>query len=111
MRRRHKTKIAAPATVASMALASILALGACASAPADPAARAAFEQTNDPLEPTNRVIFNVNMFVDKWAIEPLAEGYRDVVPDPLQLMVRSFLGWLREPTVFANDLLQGELAR
>src|SRR5271163_2707426 len=111
MRRRHKTKIAAPATIASAALALLLALGACASPPADPAARTAFEQTNDPLEPTNRVIFDVNMFVDKWAIEPLAEGYRDGVPELLQIWTRNFLVWLHEPTVFANDLLQGEVSR
>jgi phospholipid-binding lipoprotein MlaA len=89
----------------------IAVLGACASPPADPAARAAFEQTNDPLEPTNRVIFDVNMFVDKWAIEPLAEGYRDGVPDVFQIWVRNFLVWLREPTVFANDVLQGDVSR
>jgi phospholipid-binding lipoprotein MlaA len=111
MRRRHKTKIAAPATIASTIVALAVALGACASPPADPAARAAFEQSNDPLEPTNRVIFDVNMFVDKWAIEPLAEGYRDGVPEVFQIWVRNFLGWLREPTVFANDLLQGDVAR
>jgi phospholipid-binding lipoprotein MlaA len=111
MRRRHKTKNAAPATVASAALALLLTLGGCATAPADPAARAAFEQTNDPFEPTNRVIFDVNMFVDKWAIEPIAEGYRDGVPDLFQIWVRNFLGWLHEPTVFANSLLQGDLTR
>jgi phospholipid-binding lipoprotein MlaA len=105
MRRRHKTKIAALATVAALTLG----LGACATAPADPAERAAFERTNDPFEPTNRVIFGVNMFLDKWAIEPAAEVYRDGVPDLLQIWVRNFLVWLHEPTVFANNLLQGDL--
>ncbi|MBI3516827.1 MAG: VacJ family lipoprotein [Proteobacteria bacterium] len=107
MRRRHKTKSAALATLA----AALLLLGACATPPADPAARAAFEQTNDPLEPTNRVIFDVNMFADKWAIEPLAEGYREAAPEVLQIWIRNFLHWLREPTVFANNVLQGEMTR
>ncbi len=107
MRRRHKTKSAALATLA----AALALLGACATAPADPAGRAAFERTNDPLEPTNRVIFDVNMFADKWAIEPLAEGYREVTPEVMQIWIRNFLHWLREPTVFANNLLQGEVSR
>jgi phospholipid-binding lipoprotein MlaA len=105
MRRRHKTKIAALATVASLTLG----LGACATPPADPAERAAFERTNDPFEPTNRVILDVNMFADKWAVEPIAEVYRDGVPEVMQIWIRNFLGWLREPTVFANNLLQGDL--
>jgi phospholipid-binding lipoprotein MlaA len=108
MRRRHKTKTAAPATLAALALTL---LGACATPPADPAARAAFVQTNDPFEPTNRVIFAANMFLDKWAIEPIAEGYRDGVPDLLQVWIRNFIRWAHEPTVLANNVLQGEYTR
>jgi phospholipid-binding lipoprotein MlaA len=107
MRRRHKTKTAALASLGAL----VLALAGCATPPADPAERAAFERTNDPFEPTNRVIFDVNMFVDKWAIEPAAEAYRDVVPDLLQVWIRNFLGYLHEPTIFANNLLQGEVSR
>lgn len=110
MRRRHKTKAAALATLATAALLT-LTLAGCATPPADPQARADYERTNDPLEPTNRAIFAVNLVVDKWLFEPLAEGYRDVVPDPGQLAIRNFLHWLREPTVFGNNLLQGELTR
>ena len=105
------TRMAPTVRAAAAALALALGLTACASLPGDPIERAAFERTNDPFEPTNRVIFDVNMFVDKWAIEPLAEGYRDGVPEVLQIWVRNFLGWLREPTVFANDVLQGDAAR
>ena len=100
-------KILALATLATAAVG----LGACATPPDDPADRAAFERTNDPLEPTNRVIFDVNMAVDKWALEPAAEAYRDSVPDLLQIWIRNFLGWLREPTTLANNLLQGEVSR
>jgi phospholipid-binding lipoprotein MlaA len=87
-----------------------LSLASCATPPADPAARAVFERTNDPLEPTNRVIFGVNMFVDKWAIEPIAEVYRDGVPDVIQTALRGVLHWAREPTVLANNLMQGDIS-
>jgi phospholipid-binding lipoprotein MlaA len=107
MRRRHKTKIAALATLATAALG----LGACVMPPDDPAGRAAYERTNDPLEPTNRVIFDVNLVTDRWIFEPLAEGYREVVPEFGQIWIRNFLGWLHEPTVLANNLLQGEVSR
>ena len=110
MRRRHKTKTAASATAAAGLLALALAMGGCASIPADPAGRAAYEAANDPFEPTNRVIFAGNMFLDNWAIAPLAEGYRDVIPDIGQLWIRNFLHWLREPTVLANNVLQGNMS-
>jgi phospholipid-binding lipoprotein MlaA len=84
-------------------------LGACATPPADSAERAAFERTNDPFEPTNRVIFGANMFVDKWAIEPVAEVYRDGVPELLQIWIRNGLRWAHEPVVLANNLLQADM--
>ncbi|HUA51800.1 MAG TPA: VacJ family lipoprotein [Candidatus Sulfotelmatobacter sp.] len=110
MRRRHKTKAAALATITTAALLA-LTLASCATPPSDPEARADFERTNDPFEPTNRAIFQVNLVVDKWLFEPLAEGYRDVVPEFGQVTIRSFLSWLRDPTVFGNSLLQGDLTR
>src|SRR5260221_9850132 len=58
-----------------------LTLAGCATPPADPAARAAFVQNNDPLEPTNRTIFDVNMFIDRFLWEPIAIGYREAVPE------------------------------
>jgi phospholipid-binding lipoprotein MlaA len=91
------------------AVALVLSLAACASLPGDPVERAAFERTNDPAEPTNRTILDVNMFIDKWAIEPIAEVYRDGVPEPLRTALHNLLQWAREPTVLANNLMQGDL--
>jgi phospholipid-binding lipoprotein MlaA len=97
-------------TVPALAAGLMLGLAACASLPGDPVERAAFERTNDPAEPTNRVIFDANMFLDKWAIEPIAEAYRDVVPDALQDALHNLLQWAREPTVLANNLMQGDVS-
>lgn len=108
MRRRHKSNRPA---LASPLLAAALILAGCASVPTDPAERAAYEAANDPLEPTNRVTFAVNNVIDQVAIEPLAYGYREVVPELFQIWIRNFLSWLREPTVLANNLLQGDIQR
>jgi phospholipid-binding lipoprotein MlaA len=93
--------------------ASLIALGvvACAEVPTDPAARAAFEETNDPLEPTNRAIFEFNRQLDRYAIKPVAEVYHDVVPEPGRRALRNFLDNLKQPIVFANDVAQADFDR
>jgi phospholipid-binding lipoprotein MlaA len=93
----------------SLGLAGTLAaVAGCATPPTEPAARAEFERTNDPLEPMNRTIFDVNMFLDRILIKPVAQGYRTVVPDFAQNAIRNFLHNLGEPVIFANDVMQGE---
>jgi phospholipid-binding lipoprotein MlaA len=90
-------------------LAIALALSACASKPADPAAAAAFEETNDRLEPFNRAMFGVDRALDAVIIRPVAWTYREIVPDPARRGVTNFLRNLRSPITLANNLLQGDL--
>lgn len=97
--------------VALVGLALMLALGACATPPTDPAARAQFEANKDPFEPMNRQIFAFDMFLDKWFIKPLAQTYRAVAPEVGRDAVRHFLANLNEPVVFANDVAQTEFMR
>ncbi len=92
-------------------LSPLLALAACATPPTDPAARAQFEANNDPLEPMNRQIFAVDMFVDKWLFKPLAQTYRFVVPQIGREVVGNFLDNLHEPVIFANNVVQTEFKR
>jgi phospholipid-binding lipoprotein MlaA len=89
------------------AIILLASLSACATAPTDPAERAEFEAANDPLEPTNRVIFEFNQIVDKVLLRPLAYAYREVVPDFAQDVVHNVLQNAGEPIVFMNALLQG----
>jgi phospholipid-binding lipoprotein MlaA len=98
-------------TAGLVLMTATLALGACATAPSEPAARAEFERTNDPLEPMNREIFDFNLFIDRIALKPIAQGYVFVVPEGGRNSIRHFLDNLGEPVVFANNLLQGEFKR
>ena len=95
---------------AAFALA-IPPLFGCATPPADPAARAAFEQTNDPLEPLNRTTFEVNQFVDRIALKPAAQAYVEAVPEDIRKTVHRVLDNMKEPTLFFNHVLQGEFRR
>lgn len=95
------------------ALAVAAALSACATRPpaSDPAAVAAFEESNDRLEPLNRAMFGVDQALDAVIVRPIAWTYRKVTPDFAQRGVTNFLRNLRLPITFANDLLQGEVKR
>jgi phospholipid-binding lipoprotein MlaA len=94
------------------AAAALLALLAgCASVPTDPAARAAYRATDDPLEPMNRRIFAFNLEVDRRLIRPIAREYVRLLPPAARDALRNFLQNLREPVVLANDLLQGGFRR
>jgi phospholipid-binding lipoprotein MlaA len=68
-------------------------------------------QENDPFEPTNRAIFDVNDSFDKAIALPAAKAYVDVVPAFARNGVHNFLVNLNSPVVFANDVLQGEVER
>ena len=87
-------------------------LSACATQPnnLEPGA-AAEEEFNDPLEDTNRAIFDFNQVVDRNVLVPVAKAYRTVLPDSVRDSLRDFLRNLRAPLIFANDALQGEFER
>jgi phospholipid-binding lipoprotein MlaA len=89
----------------------VLTLGACATPPSDPAARAEFDETNDPFEPLNRKIFSFNQFFDRILFRPIAVTYDAAVPEMARDTIRHFLDNLSEPVVFGNDMLQGEFKR
>lgn len=93
-----------------LGLAALLLLGACATRP-DPSDREAvaeYEQNNDPLEPANRVSYEVHDAIDRAVLEPAARGYRAVVPAPVRTGIGNALANLRSPVTLLNDLLQGE---
>ncbi len=83
-------------------------LTGCTCRPTDPAELAVYEANNDPFEPTNRVIFDINQTVDQAVLLPLAKGYRFIVPKWIRTGIYNFTLNLRQPVYFMNALLQGE---
>ena len=85
----------------------------CADKPpaSDKLAVAEFERANDPIEPWNRRIYGFNKATDKAVLKPVAEAYRDYLPESMRLRIRSFLQNLHEPVVFANDVLQADAGK
>ena len=62
----------------------------------------------DPLEPVNRGIFWFNDKAYRYAIKPVARGYR-VVPKPVRTSVSNFFSNLLTPVRAVNALLQLKL--
>lgn len=94
---------------AALAAAVTLTLGACSLPGSDPAARQAWMETNDPLEPLNRAIFGLNEAADIMLIGPAAHTYELIVPDPVRDSVQSFARNLLTPLTIVNNLLQGDV--
>ncbi len=89
----------------------LLVLAGCATVPKDPAARAYYQQTNDPLEPTNRVFYVVNDALDTVLMRPFALAYHYGTPQFFQDRVHNVLANLDTPVVLANDMLEGNPRR
>jgi phospholipid-binding lipoprotein MlaA len=98
-----------------LATATLLGAGlvGCATPPpaSDAEALAEYKATNDPLEPANRVLYQVNNAIDEVILRPLAVGYRHAVPEVMRERVHNVLANLNAPVVLANDMLEGKPRR
>ncbi len=92
-------------------LALTLAAGCAARTTAESKEDFQNEEIADPLESMNRVFFDVNEFLDTLLLRPVAEVYRNILPEPVRDSIRNFLRNLNTPVILANDLLQGESKR
>ena len=90
-------------TCLTLAIASSLTLGACASNDQQ------YGEIYDPLEPYNRAVFSFNQGVDYVVLDPLTEAYRFIVPDVFRLAISNFLTNIKAPVYLVNELLQGDL--
>lgn len=61
----------------------------------------------DPLEGINRFIFQFNDRVYSYLLNPLAQGYRRIMPEPVKKGVGHFFHNLRYPIRLSGNLLQG----
>jgi phospholipid-binding lipoprotein MlaA len=100
-----------PRLIVAALFAVLLAGCATPPPPSQPEARADFYQTNDPLEPTNRVLYKVNNALDAAVLRPAAVAYKDTVPSPVRTGVHNILGNLATPITLGNDMLEGKPQR
>jgi phospholipid-binding lipoprotein MlaA len=104
-----------PYRLISRAAGALLDCGVagCATPPPanDPDAVADFRQTNDPLEPTNRVFYQINDALDTVIMKPVARAYVDVVPNRVRTGIHNVLDNLGGPVRLTDDTLQGKPRR
>jgi phospholipid-binding lipoprotein MlaA len=64
---------------------------------------------SDSFETYNRAMFDFNMTVDDYFLEPIARGYRNIMPNWGKFRVRDFFNNLEEPANLVNSVLQGDV--
>jgi phospholipid-binding lipoprotein MlaA len=91
----------------------LLALGGCAHKPpaSDPDALAEYNETNDPLEPTNRVFYAINNGLDTVILKPAAQAYRFLLPSPVRTGIHNVLVNAGSAVTLGNDILQAKPRR
>lgn len=89
----------------TLLLAAVLAFGGCASLP--PGAQA--PNPVDPWEAWNRKVYAFNDAVDRAVLKPVAQAYRDWVPQLVRTGVGNFFGNISDVWSTANHLLQGKV--
>jgi phospholipid-binding lipoprotein MlaA len=99
-------------TLAAMLLLLGPLLGCATPPPAsDPDAVADFKDADDPLEPTNRVLYAINDGLDTVILRPIALAYRWAVPEPVRTGIHNVLSNLGTPVELGNDVLQAKPRR
>lgn len=86
-------------------LVTLLATGGCASTQ-----MAENPAPEDPWEGFNRKVFAFNDVLDRYALKPVAKGYRTITPDPVETGVGNFFSNLGEVRTVLNSVLQGKPA-
>lgn len=67
------------------------------------------EMNVDPWEGFNRAVFSFNDGLDTYALKPVAQGYRAVMPDMAEAGVSNFFDNLSDLRTMINNLLQGKV--
>jgi phospholipid-binding lipoprotein MlaA len=62
----------------------------------------------DPLEPFNRGVYQINETLDNVLVKPAAEAYRFVIPQFVRSSVSNFFANINDVVVALNNLLQGK---
>lgn len=65
----------------------------------------------DPVQGFNRAMYTFNDKLDKYALKPVAQGYKFVLPNFVQTGIYNFFNNLGTLTTIANDLLQFKFSK
>lgn len=88
---------------AAMLAACAALLSGCVSASKEAIAE------NDPFEPVNRAVYNLDKKFDKYVTLPAAGLYVYYLPPPVHRGLDNFLLNLDLPVTFANQIMQGDI--
>lgn len=67
-----------------------------------------FPELTDPFEGYNRFMFNVNENLYDYVMEPVARGWRFVLPEDLRIVIRNAFDNALAPVKLVSSLAQGE---
>jgi phospholipid-binding lipoprotein MlaA len=95
-------------TCAVFGLVALLLVGGCATTTTLPVS-AAVANPVDPWESWNRKVFAFNDAVDEAVLKPVAEAYRDWVPQLVRTGISNVFGNLGDVWSTANHFLQGKV--
>jgi phospholipid-binding lipoprotein MlaA len=70
-----------------------------------------YRDPRDPWEPFNRAMYEFNDGLDRAIIKPVAQGYKAVVPTPVDKGITNFFANLSDVRSAANNLLQLKVTR
>ncbi|MES9957755.1 MAG: VacJ family lipoprotein [Sedimenticola sp.] len=70
-----------------------------------------YSDPRDPIEGFNRAMYEFNDALDRAIVKPLAEGYKAVMPAPVDTGITNFFGNLADVGSAINNLLQLKLTR
>ena len=79
----------------------VFALAGCAAPGGNP---------RDPIEPFNRAMFSFNETVDEAVLQPVAKGYRAILPELVRTGVGNVFSNLEDIFIAVNNILQGKVA-
>lgn len=68
-----------------------------------------YQPPEDTLRFINEPIFKFNDMAYRYVLSPLANGYENIIPEPVDKGVSNFFYNLREPLYAINHLLQGDI--
>ena len=63
----------------------------------------------DPLSGLNQAVFEFNDKLYFWALKPIAQGYKAVIPTPVRRGIQNFFHNLGSPARIVNCFLQGKM--